>query len=578
VLATLVAAAAALSILPVTATAAPKQPSVTVADVVVAESAGTATFVIKAKPRPRSALSVDWTTADGAATSPADYVAASGTVTLTSSGSTVRISIPITADVLDEPDETFLVNLSNLVGAPGAIGDAQAVGTITDDDAVPTIALDDAVLGEGETGTTAATFPIGLSAPSGRTVTVQWATTDGTATQPTDYAPASGTVTFLPGDMSETISVTVNGDTALELDETFTVALSAPTNATVSDGAGTATIVADEVEPVVSIGDASIDEGDAGAASVDLTVSLSRAGLVDSTVDWATSDGTAVAPGDYSAASGTVTFAAGDVAETVSVAIGGDEIHELDETLTVTLSNVNSAFMGDHVAVGTIFNDDPIPSVAITDVSVPEGDTATVSAVFDVTLSAPSGAQADVGWTTVDGTALGGTDYAPDSGVLSFASGDVTESLAVVVNGDTVDEPNEWLGVVLSGPDGAAIADGTGRATILDDDKTPTALTLGVRKRARRVIGSGRLEPAMSGFAVTVTFARRRANGTYARLRSRVVTVTGIRDRDGDGLSEGVYRVAFTRPSRRGTYRITARFLGTTTHGSSSKQVTFTIP
>jgi hypothetical protein len=572
------AAAAALSILPVTATAAPKQPSVTVADVVVAESAGTATFVIKAKPRPRSALSVDWTTADGAATSPADYVAASGTVTLTSSGSTVRISIPITADVLDEPDETFLVNLSNLVGAPGAIGDGQAVGTITDDDAVPTIALDDVVLGEGETGTTAATFPIGLSAPSGRTVTVQWATTDGTATQPTDYTPGSGTVTFLPGDTSETISVTVNGDTALELDEAFTVALSAPTNATISDGAGTATIVADEVEPVVSIGDASIDEGDAGAASLDLIVSLSRAGLVDSTVDWETSDGTAAAPGDYTAASGTVTFAAGDVVETVSVTLGGDEIHELDETLTVTLSNLNNAFMGDHVAVGTISNDDPIPSVTITDVSVPEGDTATVAAVFGLTLSAPSGAPADVGWTTVDGTALGGTDYAPGSGVVSFAPGDATESVAVVVNGDTIDEPNEWFDVVLSGPGGATIADDTGRATIVDDDKTPTTLTLGVRKRARRVIGSGRLEPAMSGFAVTVTLARRRANGTYARLRSRVVTVTGIRDRDGDGLHEGVYRVAFTRPSRRGTYRITAKFLGTITHGSSSKQVTFTIP
>jgi Calx-beta domain len=260
------------------------------------------------------------------------------------------------------------------------------------------------------------------------------------------------------------------------------------------------------------------------------------------------------------------------------VTIGGDEMHELDETLTVSLSNVNHAFMGDDVAVGTISNDDPIPSVTITDVSVSEGTAGTRSAVFDLTLSAPSGAQADVGWTTVDGTALGGIDYAPDSGVVSFAPGDVTESVAVVVNGDAIDEPNEWLDVVLSGPDGATIADGIGRATIVDDDKTPTALTLSVRKRARRVIAAGRLEPAKSGFAVTVSLARRRANGTYARLRSRVVTVAGIRDRDGDGLNEGVYRAAFRRPSRRGTYRITARFLGTTTHGSSSKQATFTIP
>jgi hypothetical protein len=578
VLAVLVGSATAVSILPVAATAAQKPPSVTVADVAISESAGTATFTIKAKPRPRSPLSIDWTTVDGTASHPADYVAAAGRATLTRSGSTVRISIPITADVLDEPDETFLVNLSNLAGSPGAIGDAQAVGTIIDDDAIPTIAIADVALGEGETGTSSALFDVGLSAPSGRTVTVQWGTADGTATQPEDYASASGTATFAPGDTSETISVTVNGDTTPEPDETFTVALSGPTNATVSDGSGTATIVADEAEPVVSIGDASISEGNAGPTSLDFTVLLSRAGSVDATVDWGTSDGSAVAPGDYAPASGTVTFVAGDTAETVSVTIEGDGVHELDETLTVTLSNPSNAFTGDGAAVGTIANDDPMPSVTVADVTITEGNTGTGSAAFDITLSAPSGAPTGVGWTTVDGTALGGTDYVARSGLVSFAPGDVTESVVVSVNGDTVDEPDEWLAVVLSGPDGATIADDTGRGTILDDDKTPTALTLGVRKRARRVIASGRLEPAKSGFAVTVTLARRRPNGTYAKLRSKAVTVAGIRDRDSDGLKEGVYRAAFRRPSRNGTYRITARFLGTSTHARSSKQVRFRIP
>jgi F420-dependent NADP oxidoreductase-like protein len=74
------------------------------------------------------------------------------------------------------------------------------------------------------------------------------------------------------------------------------------------------------------------------------------------------------------------------------------------------------------------------------------------------------------------------------------------------------------------------------------------------------------------------SLARRRPNGTYAKLRSRVVGVAGIRDRDGDGLNDAVYRAAFPRPSRWGTYRITARFLGTPTRGSSSRQVTFRIP
>ena len=574
----LVSLATLVALVPLAAMAAPKQPSVSVGDVVVSEGSGTASFMIKAKPRPRGySLSVDWATADGSAVGPDDYVSASGTATLTPSGSTARVNIPITADALDEPDESFLVNLSNLVGTPGTISDAQAVGTITDDDSAPTISIDDVVLGEGEAGTSAATFTLGLSGPSGRTVTVQWATSDGTATQPSDYVAASGAATFVPGDTSEAVAITVKGDTTLEVDETFTVGLSNPTNATVSDGTGTGTVVADEVEPVVSISNASVAEGDSGSATLSFTASLSRAGLVDATVDWATSNGSALAPGDYTAASGTLTFVAGDVAETVNVTANGDAAFELDETLSVTLSNLSNAFLGDGLGVGTISNDDPLPTVAIPDVSVTEGNAGNKSATFDITLSTASGSTASVGWTTVDGTALGGTDYVVGSGVLSFAAGDVSETVTVDVNADTLDEPNEWFSVVLSAPSGAAITDNSGRGTVVDDDKTPTALTLAVRKRPLRVIGSGRLEPAKIGFRVTVSLARRRANGTFVNLRSKTITVTGVRDRDGDGLKEGVYRASFLRPSRRGTYRMTSKFLGTPTHARSMKRVAFTI-
>ncbi|HEV8565170.1 MAG TPA: Calx-beta domain-containing protein, partial [Actinomycetota bacterium] len=145
------AAALMVSLLSVSAVAAPKPPSVKVADIVVSESAGTASFTIKASPRPGACcpLSVDWATADGTATQPADFAAASGTVTLTRSASTAIVTMPIAADALDEPNETFVVNLSNLVGTPGQIGDAQAVGTITDDDLPPALSIDDVVVGEG---------------------------------------------------------------------------------------------------------------------------------------------------------------------------------------------------------------------------------------------------------------------------------------------------------------------------------------------------------------------------------------------------------------------------------------------
>jgi hypothetical protein len=233
--------------------------------------------------------------------------------------------------------------------------------------------------------------------------------------------------------------------------------------------------------------------------------------------------------------------------------------------------------MGDPQGEGTISNDDASPSIAITDASVTEGNAGSATATFDVTLSEASGAPATVEWATADGTALAGPDYVAGSGTVSFAVDDVTESLSVTVNGDTIDEPSETFDVHLSSPTGAAIADASGVGTIVDDDRTPTTLTLRVRKRPLRVIGTGLLEPAKAGFQVSVSLLRRRANGTYVRLRAKTVQVTNIRDRDLDGMKEGAYLATFSRPTRAGTYRMVARFNRTATHEASVRRVTFSL-
>jgi Calx-beta domain-containing protein len=553
-----------ISLLPLAASAAPK-PSVKISDVFVSEGAGTASFTIKVSPRPSACcpLSVDWETADGTAAEGADYAAESGTVTLTRKASSAVVTVPISGDALDEPNETFFVNLSNLVGSPGKIGDAQGVGTISDDDASPTLSIDDVVVGEGDTGTTPATFTIGLSAPSGRTVSVHWATADGTATQPSDYAAGSGNATFLPGETEQTVDVTVNGDTSLEIDESFTVTLSSPVNATIADGSGSGSILNDEAQPVVSVDNVSVTEGDAGTSTLSFVVTLSHAGLVDATVQWATADGTASAPGDYTAASGTVTILAGNVSGPVDVTVKGDTLFELDETVQVNLSNPLGALPGDELGVGTIENDDVAPTVSISDASVVEGDAGTKTATFDVTLSTASGTAASVSWATANGSALAGADYETNTGLVSFAAGDVSESVEVAVDGDTTDEPDETYAVSLFGPAGATIADGDGTGTIVDNDKTPTALTLKVLKRPNVVIGKGLLEPATAGLKVRVMLFRKRPNGTFAKLASKAVTVRNVKDRDADGLDDASYRAVFKRPKGKGTFRMTTTFKGT---------------
>jgi serralysin len=141
---------------------------------------------------------------------------------------------------VDEANETFFVNLSNPTNA--IISDSQGVGTIVDDDnppPLPSLRISDVSLTEGNSGARSFLFRVTLSAASPQTVTVAYATANGTATvADRDYQARSGTVSFAPGQTSKTIIVLVNGDLRVEANETFFVNLSNPTNATLADSQG----------------------------------------------------------------------------------------------------------------------------------------------------------------------------------------------------------------------------------------------------------------------------------------------------------------------------------------------------
>ncbi len=198
-------------------------------------------------------------------------------------------------------------------------------------------------------------------------MTVDFATADGTATQPSDYASNTGTVTFAPGDTTKTVTVQVNGDTAVEPNETFNVNLSNATgNATIADNQGVGTIVNDDAAAAsnISINDVSKNEGNSGQTAFNFTVSLDAAQAAPVTVDFATADGTATQPSDYTSNSGTVTFAPGETSKTVTVQVNGDTTVEPNETFIVNLSSATgNATITDNQGVGTIVNDDQAGSV-----------------------------------------------------------------------------------------------------------------------------------------------------------------------------------------------------------------------
>src|SRR5438552_650432 len=153
-----------------------------------------------------------------------------------------------------------------------------------------------------------ATLKVTLSGVSSESVTVKWATADGTAAAPSDYAAASGTLTFAPGESSQTINVLINGDTINEPDEMAFVNLSSPSNATIGKAQGTITILNDDAMPQLSISDVSVKEGNSGTTSATLTVQLTGPSSQTVSVKWTTADGTATAPSDYVPGGGTLTF------------------------------------------------------------------------------------------------------------------------------------------------------------------------------------------------------------------------------------------------------------------------------
>ena len=205
-----------------------------------------APFKVVLSGRSAEPVTVDLVTSNGTAREPADYDRTKQTVHFAPGETEATVTIPLASDTLDEDDESFNVGLSNPVN--GAIDDGHAEVTIMDDDPSVSLTVDDVSVLEGDSGTASAVLTVRLSTASGRQVTVDYATADGTAEAPDDYlALPTATLVFAPGDMVATVTATVNGDTGAEGLETFFLLLTNPGSATIADDLGVGTILEDDV-------------------------------------------------------------------------------------------------------------------------------------------------------------------------------------------------------------------------------------------------------------------------------------------------------------------------------------------
>jgi len=275
-----------------------------------------------------------------------DYTLSSTTITITAGQTTGTTTVTSVQDVLDEADETAIVAIESVSGGGGATesGTQSVTVTISDDDATPTVSIADTSLSEGHSGSTNMTFTATLSAASGRAVSVDYATSNGTASSGSDYTASSGTLNFAAGETTKTFTVVIWGDTNLEGNETITATLSNPTNATLGTSTATGTINDDEnATPVNTVPSAQTTNEDTAkvfstANSNAITVTDAEDATLTTTVSIASGKGTLsiTASGHGATVSAT----------TISIQLEGTatQINAALEGLTYTpTANVNGA-------------------------------------------------------------------------------------------------------------------------------------------------------------------------------------------------------------------------------------------
>lgn len=237
---------------------------------------------------------------------------------------------------------------------PGGINQGQTFAALA-----PQLSVSDLTFAEGDSGSKVVEFTVTRSGGEGA-FSVAYETANGTATAGVDYQATSGTLAFAAGENAAKVQVTVLGDATPEADETFFLRLSSPTNgAVLADDRGRATITNDDgAPPTISIGDASVLEGDSGTTLATFTVT--RTGGTNAfTVAYATVGNSAEPGSDFASTSGTLSFAEGQTEQQITVSVTGDALAESDELFFVTLSSpTGDAVIADPRGEGIIRTDD----------------------------------------------------------------------------------------------------------------------------------------------------------------------------------------------------------------------------
>jgi len=480
----------------------------------VSENAGNAVIAATlSAPAPAGGVTASYTTVSGNAGA-SDYTSTSGTLTFAAGQTQQNITVPVTNDSIAESDEIFTVVASDINGA--SAGQTTSTITIKDNDSP-------------------------LNAASGYSFTLQsnWGSGWQGKLQLTNGGPTAWVNWTLEFDSPWTLSSISGGEvesrtgtryvikpaswnTTIAANGTLTLDLIAnvsnatpPQNVTINGQAILAFAPGVKIEPVTR------PEGDS-SSTVDLTVSLEDTHDQPIHVFYATLDGTAKAGTDYTATTGTVIFAPGQLSKTITVPYQGNTISEGAKTFTVALASVDGEttprFVTDkQTAVVTLTDDDAPAGLLVTGDSLLEGDSSTKSATFRMHLTrAPKpGETISVKYATAGGTATSGIDFTASTGTLVFTGSQM--SVTVPIIGDTHDERMETFSLTLNTPVGCTMVNSAATGQIVDED-TPANAYGGRRIVAYADMTAGAVQLPSAGRVthLMAAFASVNADGTLS--------------------------------------------------------------
>ncbi len=415
---------------------------------------------------------VEYATADGTANASTDYTPVSGTVTFAPGENVKTINISATEDISFEIDETITVNLSSPVDCQ--LPDSPVTNvTILNDDTPPDIyfMVNSVTAEEGE----GATVTVIRSGDADCVSSINYTLSDNTATGGNDYVLSAGTVTFSAGETSKTFTVNLLEDSIYEGTESLTVNLQNPVNADLGSPSALELKISDnDPAPVLEFNAASyfVDE----SAGI-ITVQVNKTGntAVEATAEYATGDNTAGAGTDYTAVSGTLTFAPAETSKTITIEILDDAVFEPDESFIISLNDPINAVTGIRSdTVVTVADNDPVPFVQFDSgtFSVNEGGTGTITVKRTGDISNPSSAD----YYISDGSAAAGEDYVSAAGILNFAAGEGLKTFTIDTIDDFLYEGDEDLTLTLSNPSNAVLGSQERAELIIVDDDPPPVI------------------------------------------------------------------------------------------------------